>query len=192
MPIDPAIIALLSASVGGAVTYGLKSLWDSHRVYRDQIRFDSWKAKADLLERSLSQFYWPVYLRLQRDNVVWKRILDRHHEKNPSDEQRRQLAVHLERDVILPNHIEITKTIYASIHLSRMDKELEGLILRYLRHVDVYTSMRSCGIFDMDPIAVGEPWPVGLFDLIERRLVECQEEYNQHMRLGNSFKAFDK
>src|SRR5690242_15086334 len=28
------------------------------------------------LEQQLSQFYWPLHLRLQRDDVVWKRILE--------------------------------------------------------------------------------------------------------------------
>jgi hypothetical protein len=113
--------------------------------------------------------------------VVWKRILDRFEHVNPDDEERRKLAVEVERSVIIPNHLEIARTIQSFIHLAAVDKELEDLLMAYLRHVDVYTSLRTAGI-QKDPIMFGEPWPKGLFTAIQSRLVACQTEYNEILR----------
>jgi hypothetical protein len=176
------VAALLSGILFGSLGYVARSLWDSYTRHHDAIRIEAWKIKAEELERRLADFYWPIYLRLQRDNVVWERILDRFQQHNPEDEERRRVAYQLESTVIIPNHIEISKIIQSSIHLAEMDKKLEELVLRYLRHVDVYTSIRGCGITDKDPVTFNEPWPNGLFEAVQKRLFECQREYDEHMR----------
>lgn len=101
-------------------------------------------------------------MRLQRDNVVWRKILDRFGHINPSDEERRKIAFEIERTIIIPNHLDTVRIIQSAIHLANADKELVLLLMAYMRHIDVYTSIRSAGIQDKDPIAFGEPWPKGL------------------------------
>ena len=54
--------------------------------------------------------------------------------------------------------------------------------MSYLRHIDVYNSIRAAGILDKDPIAFGEPWPKGFFEAIEGRLKAFQSEYEQMLR----------
>jgi hypothetical protein len=61
-----ALLILISTVSGVA----LKTLWDSYIKNKQAQEFESWKIKIKTLENMLSKFYWPIYLRLQRDNVV--------------------------------------------------------------------------------------------------------------------------
>ena len=170
-----AVLALLSTACG----FAIKTLWDAYVQKRQSIELESWKIRVSELEKRLSQFYWPIYLRLQRDNVVWRKILDR---ENQTDEGRKQLACQIEGGVLLPNHEEILRIIENNAHLAGLDKEFEKLLLSYVRHVDVYRSIRAIGIKDRDPINFGEPYPKEFFPALEKRLIACQEEYDQALR----------
>lgn len=131
--------------------------------------------RLEFLERQLTEFYWPLYWGLQKDNAVWERILDR----NKLDSTKKTIARGIEQDFILPNHREMVDIITSRIHLSEADPELESLLLAYVRHVAVYTAMRKGRIEDQDPIAQGEPWPEELFPVIEKHTKRLQEKYNE-------------
>ena len=169
------LIALISTACGIV----LKSAWDAWVDNRKSIELEIWKARVNELEKRLSQFYWPIYLRLQRDNVVWSKILDR---DGQSDDEHRQLGRQIEKGVLLPNHSEIVKIIESNIHLAALDKDFEAQLLAYLRHIDVYLSIRTVGIMDKDPIYFGEPYPPGFFEAVEKRLSKFQREYEEVLR----------
>jgi hypothetical protein len=166
--------------MSGACGVALKTAWDAWVDKKKAIELEIWKARVNELEKRLSQFYWPIYLRLQRDNVVWTKILDRN---NQSDTERQQLAHQIEQGVLLPNHAEIVKIIESHIHIAALDKEFEAEILSYLRHIDVYRSIRTVGIIDKDPVYFGEPYPPGFFDSVEKRLLKFQIEYEDIIRV---------
>lgn len=165
------IVAIVSAACGVA----LKALWDAYVQKKKSIELEIWKIRVEELEKRLSLFYWPIYLRLQRDNVVWRKILER---QNHSDEERKKLAFQIEEGILLPNHLEIIKIIEANMHLAGADKEFEELMLAYVRHVDVYRSIRAVGIRDKDPIYFEEPYPKTFFEAFESRLLKFQREYD--------------
>jgi hypothetical protein len=104
---------------------------------------------------------------LQKDNAVWQKILD---SRNKEDSLRQRVGTEIEKTFILPNHDEIIKLIESKIHLAKADAELLNQLLTYIRHIAVYKAMRSSGVFEYDPIHLGEPWPEKLFPLIEERL----------------------
>jgi hypothetical protein len=169
------VTALIFAGIGVA----LKTLWDSYFKRREAVDLESWRIRASQLEKKLANFYWPVYIRLQRDNTVWEKILER---SNKQDEERSKLAYQIEEDVLLPNHMRTVEIVESNIHLAGLDSELEELLMQYLRHVAVYRSIRTVGIKDKDPIHFGEPWPLNLFEAIQKRLVKYQKEYDELLR----------
>ncbi len=142
--------------------------------------------QIEFLERQLSEFYWPFYFRLQKDNAVWKLILDR---TKKEDMIRQNVAKEIERNFILPNHDEAVKLIEAKIHLAKADEEFLDQLLVYIRHVAVYSAMRSSGIFEYDPIYLGEPWPAKLVALVEQKTRQLQQEYDGLIALGGTRKA---
>jgi hypothetical protein len=132
----------------------------------------------EIVESQLSKFYWPLYLRLQMDNVVWRRILDR----TAEDEVKRAVAGQIDANFLLPNHEAICMTIQSNIHLASADATLFDALLRYLRHVAVYKALRASGIHNMDPIALGEGWPKDLFPKIEEATLAKQREFEQMLK----------
>lgn len=138
--------------------------------------------RLDFLDRQLSQFYYPIYMRLQIDNVVWERILDR---RNVEDELRRKIGAAIEKNVILPNHEEIVKIMQSNIHLAVPDPRMFQVMLQYIRHVAVFKAMRQEECHDKDPIHLGEPWPDNLFPLIKKTVDTLQDQYNQLVQINS-------
>ena len=190
---DPTPFWSASAGLVGAVVGVIaKWLWDSSFGWRSGIPIETWRTRAHQLERRVSEFYWPLYARLMRDDVVWQKVFidlrsrnDREPPawiKNLDEESRRKLSRELESKVLLPNHIEAVNIIRSSIHLANADSQFLDLLSRYVRHVDAYTSLRSSGLTDTDPIDVGEPYPPGLSDAVVARLRKYQADYDELMR----------
>jgi hypothetical protein len=139
---------------------------------QDAQKFSTEK-KALFLEQQLSKFYWPIYLHLEKDNLIWERLKDRDQDpESPSSKLSRQI----EADVILPNHRDAVVTIEAYLHLAG-DIVIVENSLRYIRHVKVYEMLRSAGLKD-DPISHNEPYPRDLFTMIKKRVFALQAEYD--------------
>jgi hypothetical protein len=62
---------------------------------KNELAKQRFAARLGRLERQLSEFYWPVYLRLQKDNTVWRRLLDKN--RDPTDPLR-QIGMKIETD----------------------------------------------------------------------------------------------
>ena len=97
----------------------------------NQLAMSRYNAELEFIERQISEFYWPIYLRLEKDNVMWKRIKSLSAEKNTLPEAASEA---IEKDFILKNHQEIVEIIESKIHFvgdSANSKELinEFLIL---------------------------------------------------------------
>ncbi len=168
--LDPVIISISSAVIG----YFSRSLWDKYLGYKYDIEKSNREHRIRYLNLQLSEFYWPIYLRLQKDNTVWEKILLR----DSDNVELSSMAKEIEKNIILPNHNDISKIIESKIHLANADKLLEEKLLQYLKHIAVYQSIRNVGIFDKDPIYYEEAWPKELFHLIEKRTQKLQDEYN--------------
>ncbi|MGH7843438.1 MAG: hypothetical protein ACREQT_18215 [Candidatus Binataceae bacterium] len=140
------------------------------------LRSDVAKEQRQELGQELSQFYYPIYLRLEKDNTVWKRFLGS--EQKPGEEK---IEVELERSFILPNHDQIVKIIDEHIDLVKDDQELWTQILKYERHVAVYKALRATGDRRV-PLELGEPWPEKFFPLIKERTEQIQAKYDGLLR----------
>jgi hypothetical protein len=134
--------------------------------------------RMDLLETELSKFYWPVYLGLQKDNAVWETILQR----QSGDSVKAAVGKQIESGFILPNHIAICDAIETNIHLAAPDKEMMTEVLKYLRHIAVYRSLRETGNLSIDPLDVNVPWPATFFPVIERATIEKQAEFDSLLK----------
>ncbi len=134
----------------------------------------------ELRARQLSDFYWPLYIGLQKDNVIWRRILDK---RDAADKLRQRVGAVIERDVVLPNHDKLVLLIEKNIHLAEADEQLEGHLLHFIRHVAIYKSIRAAGEEMLFPIEAGEEWPKELFPSVERRMRELQQDYNRLLRI---------
>jgi len=135
--------------------------------------------------QQLSEFYWPIYIRLQKDNAVWQRVLG-----EASDRFSTEIGAEIERNVILPNHDEIAQIIQTKFHLAQKDDKLEQSLLQYIRHVAVYRALRSAKQ-KLNPIDVNEPFPPDLFDQLTGRLLQVQREYERFLEDSSDMKSAD-
>jgi hypothetical protein len=162
----------------GALTFLLglasKGLIDSFLRRRDDAHKYLLDKRVQLLEQQLSHFYWPIYLHLQKDNLIWERLMER--DQDPDSPQSR-LSMQIESGVILPNHKEALAVIESNLHLAGDPKIVEAS-LRYVRHVKVYEMLRAAGIKE-DPVSFGEPYPRDYFFVIEKRVDALQAEYDK-------------
>jgi hypothetical protein len=101
--------------------------------------------QIEFLEKQLSQFYWPIYMRLEIDNAVWERILDK---ENGEDQLRQRIGKEIEKNFIIPNHEEIVKIMQSNMHVAVPDAKTFQAILQYIRHVAVYKAMRAAECYD--------------------------------------------
>ena len=172
------LISCLAAVVG----FLGKSAWDMFWKTRETQRSIAFEKRVMFLERQLEEFFWPLYIRLQHDNVVWQKILDRQ-----SDDQELAAVAHeIETKTIITNHAAIVELIRAKIHLAAGDENLETELLSYLRHVSLYQAIRGANIWNRDPLQFGEPYPANLFKVVELRTRELQVEYEKLLRLSGA------
>jgi hypothetical protein len=168
------MLEFILTAVGAASGVALKVVWDAIIDRRREVEKAQWDTRLQDLRDALSKFYWPLYLRLQRDNIIWERLLER----TSKNEERRRLARKIEQEVLIPNHREILRLLEQNLHLAIPDPSFDAELLKYVKHADLYLCLRSADIWDKDPIAFDEPWPHDFFPAIERRLRELQREHD--------------
>lgn len=150
--------------------------YKASQALRSEFSKQRFAATLQRLDRQLSEFYWPVYLRLQKDNTVWRRLLDK---SKDDDNPLKRIGSRIENDFILPNHAELVKIIETKIHLAEPDAALQAALLSYIDHVAVYNAAVAAGFTDLHDTQrdLLTPWPRELFPLIEARTLKLQNEY---------------
>jgi hypothetical protein len=150
--------------------------YKASQALHNELSKQRFAATLQRIERQLSEFYWPLYLRLQKDNTVWRRLLD---QNRKDGDPLKQIGARIEADFILPNHSEMVKIIETRIHLAELDPELQAEILSYIDHVAVYNAAIAAGFKDLHNTQrdLLTPWPHQLFPLIEARTRSLQSQY---------------
>lgn len=139
----------------------------------ERLRFEK---VLDFRSHQLNEFYWPIYIHLQKDNAIWERVFG-----GSTDRLSPDIGEDIERNVILPNHDEIVQIIQTKFYLAERDEALEAALLKYIRHVAVYHALRSTKQ-KSDPLQVNEPYPSGLYPLLKARLDDVQHKYDELLR----------
>jgi hypothetical protein len=129
----------------------------------------------EYLDKQLSHFYWPVYIRLYIDIAIREKILD----KRKDDPLLSKIGAEIEKNFILPNHDEIVRIIQSNIHLMESDGELFQEIRDYMRYVAIYKAMRAAECLDKFPEELGEPWPQKFLLLITKTAYSLQARYDR-------------
>jgi len=98
--VDKFLIALVIAIAAFALNRIIEKLRAGLAIRNEFIKLRDAK-RMEFLDKQLSQFYYPLYIRLHIDGAVWKRILDK---RNGDDDLRRRVGDSIEKNTILPNH----------------------------------------------------------------------------------------
>lgn len=127
------------------------------------------KARRNEIRLRLSDFYYPVVLRLKKDEYVWNEVLSRDAWRG-----KRNLEPNLERALILDNYDEILSIIDNHLEMIGSDSELRAQIDQYERHVAMYKALRASGQPPMPRDEDDIGWPKGFLPLMQQRAQELQ------------------
>lgn len=162
----------------------LGALWVNHVIerYKSKKALENEMAKLrdekrlEFLERQLSEFYWPFYIRLEKDRSIWRRILDINKEEGRLDQK---LGVEIEKNVILPNHKAMIQLIETRVHLAQPDGDLTAKLMRYVKQATEYLALREAGDTTHFSInEIGTDWlHQELFEEIKRITRSLQSQY---------------
>lgn len=132
-----------------------------------------------LYERQLSEFYWPIYIRLHNNAALRIRMLTKGEGFNPTDNK---MAAAIEHNVIMKNNQEIADIIMSQIHISFPEKELLSAIKSFLKHVEIYKAIRAADITDKYPTHFKVEYPTIFGELIEERTLALQNKINRQYK----------
>ena len=173
------VLLLLGAFLLNRAMEGYKS----RKAIENQMAKIRDEKRLEFLERQLSEFYWPLYIRLEKDRSIWKRILDINKETNSLDQR---MGVAIEKEVILPNHQAMIQLIETRIHLAQPESKLMAELMRYVKRATEYQALREAGDtshFSTDEI--GTDWlHQDLFEEIKRITETLQSQYNALVKDG--------
>jgi hypothetical protein len=134
--------------------------------------------RVAFLEQQLSRFYWPIYLLLGRDDLMYGLQIEAN--ENPESPESR-LSKAIESGAILPSHQAVLKVIEENIHLAG-DKQVCDATLRYVNHVKVYEMLAAAGVKSL-PISHGYEYPKEYYPLIKDRVTALQAEYDRLIQM---------
>jgi hypothetical protein len=181
----------IPAVVWSGITFVLgiatKSAVDTYMQRRETARKFAVEKRTAFLEQQLSCFYWPLYLHLQKDNLLQERRINR--DQDPTTSASR-LSMYVESNCILPNHQEAARVIESNLHLAGSSHVINES-LKYVRHVKVYEMLQDAGVHE-DPIAHKSPYPSGFFDLIKERAIAVQAQYDALIQYSEAPASVEK
>jgi hypothetical protein len=140
---------------------GFKSNLEDQRVVAEERR--------TFMSKQLSEFYWPLYLRLQKDTDAWIVAPD----------AKGGLGSALDDEVLRPNRKAITKLIEENLYLAHADAQLLEKLQRLLRHIAVSEALRAQGLKE-DPCRVKKDycWPDDVLPAVREATLELQKRYD--------------
>jgi len=191
--IDKGVLGLILLAFGLFINIRIEQFrTDQQRLLalqRDKAALENELGKARLSaqtvfrEKQLSQFYWPIKMRLEKDGAMWPHIkhLTDGVGKLPLD-----LGKRIELDFLRKNHLEIVDIIEKNIHLAEASPELLSDLVAYIKHVAVYKALRDSNNYSFNPLSLDAPFPPKLVERIEARISVLQPEYDQFAMLDKN------
>ena len=148
-----------------------------NNALRNKIIESSREKRIKRVEEQLSEFYYPVYFRLQKDNAIWRLSPQLNQNNQALPEEANEI---IENDYILKNHREIVSIIEGKSHLIEINTELREEINGYLKHMAVYDTIRKVEVLKkFNPIDFEAPFPKGFYLAIENRMEKLQLKHEK-------------
>ncbi|WP_020598846.1 hypothetical protein [Spirosoma panaciterrae] len=141
-----------------------------------EIYNDGRKRRIQNIEEKLKFFYWPILVRLEKDNAIWETILSKKQDQNTVQYK---IANSVERNSILKNHQEVLDIIDNYLYLAEPDELFTAEIKKYIKNVTIYKALREAGEETKFPLELGAPWPKQFFQIVKDKTEYFQNKLNK-------------
>lgn len=143
---------------------------------RKQIDFNNQdninKQRLKYVTQQLSEFYWPVLYRLQKNNSVYKMLGNSF------------VGERIDKEVILPNHLQVLDILEKKIYLAQPNDEMMRNINKYIEHVNWYQMLRKSGYNGFPESYNGQGYNSDFYNSIRIRTEYLQKEYEKLLTLN--------
>jgi len=170
-----AFTTILTFGLGLAFKYTL----DAKKQRTDEAEKFALENRTAFLQQQLTRFYWPLYLVLEKDDLIYERLTERDEDPNSNASR---LSIYIEANSVLPNHQAAAKVIEDFLYLAGAHEVVTACVA-YIRHVKVFEMLSAAGV-KTDPINQGAPYPKGFKDLLREHCMKLQAEYDQMIGQG--------
>lgn len=175
---DTLAFAVLTAVLTTTLSW-LVEMDKSHVAVRNEVLSE----RREELKKQLSEFYYPIVLRLQEDEAYWENQTIWPGNKERSRSLNGIFGPEFEKEVILPNHEAIMDILNQHMnYLGPDEADLREQVLIYVQHVTVYKALRATGDKRM-PFQVGAPFPEQFEALLLQHCAKVQHEYDKVVAL---------
>jgi hypothetical protein len=143
-----------------------KSLYD--------IYLEDRKRDRQLIESKLQNFYWPICIRLKKNENVFRYLFKG---KRDSDKESidYKISHYVEKNILMNNHEEILSIITSYRYLADADNEIGPLIDAFIKHVSIYKALLDSGINEFPGIISNAPYPSKIDDYFYEKTKALQE-----------------
>lgn len=180
------IVAILAGSLG----FIIRKIWETIADRREKTRVLRLTQRIKFLEKALKKFYWPMYIMLCKDIVVWRKNSDLTASPPELTKHKQKTLRSLENSIIIPNHTAILKKLRKFSHLAEPDAAFKEQILLYIKHASLYICLRKSGDNTSLPKDFGAPFPMEFVKIIEKNTNELQYEYNSLLGIKHDKSQF--
>jgi hypothetical protein len=147
--------SLLIPAVLAVIGFFGKSLYD--------IYLENKKRSRQLIESKLQNFYWPICIRLKKNENVF-RYLFKGKKGKDEESMNYKISHYVEKNILMANHEEIISIITSYRHLADSDNEVGQLIDAYIKHVSIYKALLDSGINEYPGVVSDAPYPKRIDD----------------------------
>jgi hypothetical protein len=174
--VEKGLLALIIAIAGYWISKYLE-ISKQKITLQNKIRETNRDKIYTIVEKQLSNFYYPIYFRLQKDNALWKLSSQLYGERSTMPQETNDI---IEREYILKNHNEVLSIIENNIHFIEMDSQFQESINAYIKHVAVYDTIRKVHSTNkLNPIDFDAPYPKSFIEMINNRMTILQKKNNE-------------
>lgn len=130
------------------------------------------------IDKQLSEFFYPIFYRLQKDSALWRLSPQLNGQKTGALPKEANDII--EQQHIIKNCTEILNIIEHKSYLIEIDPVFQEQIREYIKHVTIYTTIRKVdSLKTFNPVDFGSPYPVRFHTMIEEKIETLQNQYNQ-------------
>ena len=159
--------------------YELKEIWQKFKydsvLVRKEVKAandkETYKARLEFVSSQLRDFYWPIKIRLEKNNAVYRLLGNKF------------VGSRIDSEVILPNHLEIINIIEKKIYLAQADDELSSEIFNYVGHVYMYQALRRNGYEGFPNEYKGNNYRETFYKIISDKTSQFQKKYVDLIKL---------
>ena len=128
---------------------------------------ETYKARLEFVTSQLRDFYWPIKIRLEKNNALYRLLGNSF------------VSDRIDSEVILPNHLETIAIIEKKIHLAQADDTLSFEISNYIGHVYMYQALRRGGYDGFPDDYAGNDYRDSFYKIISDRTLRFQMDYDE-------------